>query len=213
MPSQTPTGKTPLPSRGTAFFFCVPAEESCCKVAGRPGATAHAIGGTGPFLTGCRVHFLVLKEIRRNAQEVDTAGPSADQPHTRLLAAPRNGRPPHCTGGGRAIYRNPPWQTRYTALPPATRSAPFPGTDSCTNWPGMTGSSLRWPWSRTPARMHSRSPPRKTEQRAQTCLYQLKFADGAAVPVPLSRESSLTVKDSFTTTASPTACEEFSESF
>lgn len=53
---------------------------------------ATAIGGACSFLTGCRVHFLVLKEIRRNAQEVDTAGPSADQPHTRLLAAPRNGR-------------------------------------------------------------------------------------------------------------------------
>lgn len=200
-------------------------------------------GSTYSFLTGCRNHFLVLKEIRRNTQEVDTAEQLADQTHTLLLADPRN-------GSTTPLYE---WQ-QGDALESALADTVYCITADhrlC----AFSGDGQLHELARDDRFIPSvtvvqyadddalwfTAPENGTEGTNR--LYQLNFADGTVVPVPLSREYSLTVlgqfqdklfvriaaddslqaslntqyilvsKDSFTAIESLTACEEFSESY
>ena len=149
--------------------------------------------GTYSFLTGCRDHFLVLKEIRRNAQAQDTAEQLADQTHTLLLADPRDGSTaPLYEWQQGAALESAVDDTLY-CITDDHRLCAFSGDGQLTELarddrflPSVTVVQYA-----DDAALWFTAPENGTED--ETCLYRLDLADGTIAPVPLSRERSLTV--------------------
>lgn len=150
-------------------------------------------GGSYAFLTGCRDHHLVLKTIRRNPQEQDTAEQLADQTHTLLLVDPRD-------GSTAPLYE---WQ-QGTALESALARGLYCITADhqlCT----FSGDGQLTELARddrfTPSvtvvqyadddTLWFTAPGNGTE--GSTCLYQLNTAQGVLAPVPLAQGRSVTV--------------------
>ena len=150
-------------------------------------------GGTYSFLTGCRDHELVLKTIRRNTQEQETAEQLGDQTHTLLLVDPRNGStvPLYEWQQGEALESA--LENTLYCLTADHRLCAFAGNGQLTELarddrftPSVTvvqyadDDAL---WFTAP----------ETGDGGPSRLYQLELADGTIAPVPLSRSCSLTV--------------------
>lgn len=150
-------------------------------------------GGSYAFLTGCRDHFLVLKEIRRNTQAADTPEQLADQTHTLLLADPRD-------GGTTPLYE---WQQGEALESPLAedlfcitadhRLCAFAGENQLT----PLAQDERFTPSVTVVQyaddtaLWFTAPEEGT--KGNTRLYQLDLGSGAITPVPLSDGKSVTV--------------------
>lgn len=150
-------------------------------------------GGSYAFLAGCRDHYLVLKEIRRNTQQAETAEQLADQTHTLLSVDPRD-------GSTAPLYAWQQGDLLESALPDTLygitadhRLCAFAGDEQLTELarddrfvPSVTviqyaDEDALW----------FTAPENGTEGKSS--LYQLNLADGTIAPVPLAQGRSLTV--------------------
>ena len=150
-------------------------------------------GGSYAFLAGCRDHYLVLKEIRRNTQQAETAEQLADQTHTLLSVDPRD-------GSTAPLYAWQQGDLLESALPDTLygitadhRLCAFAGDEQLTELarddrfvPSVTviqyaDEDALW----------FTAPENGTEGKIS--LYQLNLADGTIAPVPLAQGRSLTV--------------------
>ena len=161
--------------------------DGSCETLWRESGTGYA------FLTGCLDHHLVLKEIRRNTQETETAEQLADQTHTLLLADPRNGSTtPLYEWQQGAALESALADTLY-CVTADHRLCAFAGENQLTELarddrlvPSVTVIQYADDtaiWFTAP----------ENGADGAGCLYQLDLPDGSIAPVPLARGRSLTV--------------------
>lgn len=155
--------------------------------------SASTADGSYAFLTGCRDHHLVLKTIRRNTQESDTAEQLADQTHTLLLVDPRGGSTaPLYEWQQGAALESALAQDLY-CLTADHRLCSFAGDGQLTELarddrfiPSVT--VIQYADTDT---FWFTAPENGTDGSA--CLYQLHPAGGDISPVPLAQGRSVTV--------------------
>lgn len=150
-------------------------------------------GGTYSFLTGCRGPELVIKEIRRNTAQSDTAEQLADQTHTLLLVNPRSGSTTPLYSWQQGDALESALENALYCLTADHRLCSFAGDGQLTELarddrfiPSVT--QVQYADDTT---LWFTAPETGTE--GTSGLYQLTLADGIITPVPLSRGRSLTV--------------------